>query len=97
MDRTFLPMQLIYQGKTTQCHPKYQFPKGFHITQSGNHWANSETMDAYIDKIIVPYVNKIKEKEDLGLGQKSLVIFYCFWGQITSEFKEIYLSTANGA
>ena len=88
MDGTFLPMQLIYKGKTTQCHPKYKFPKGFHITQLENHWANSETMDSYIDKIIVPYVNKIKEKEDLALGQKALVIFYCFRGQITSEFKE---------
>lgn len=40
----FLPMQLIYGGKTYMCHPKYTFPAEFDITHSENHWANSETM-----------------------------------------------------
>ena len=34
----FLPIQLIYQGKTSRCHPKFEFPSKFNITHSENHW-----------------------------------------------------------
>ena len=27
----FLPIQLIYQGKTDRCHPNFAFPEEFHI------------------------------------------------------------------
>ena len=33
----FLPMQIIYQGQTDHCHPKFEFPKGFNITHSVSH------------------------------------------------------------
>ena len=33
----FLPIQLIYTGKTDLCHPKVEFTKGFDITHSPNH------------------------------------------------------------
>ena len=32
----FLPIQVIYQGKTTQCHPRYEFPPEWDITHSQN-------------------------------------------------------------
>lgn len=88
LDGTFLPIQLIYQGKTSQCHPKYKFPKGFHITESENHWANSSTMIDYVDKIIKPYVRNTIVKKDLPLHQKAIVIFDCFRAQITDNFLE---------
>ena len=40
MAGVFLPIQLIYQGKTNKCHPNYNFPNGFHITHTPNHWSN---------------------------------------------------------
>lgn len=86
MDGSFLPFQSIYQGETTQCHPKFKFPDEFHITESENHWANGSTMNNYIDIIILPYVIKVKDDLDLPLGQRALVIFECFRGQITEEF-----------
>ena len=46
---------------------KFKFPNGFHITESENHWANTRTMNDYIDKIIIPYVNK--DDCALPLGQ----------------------------
>ena len=88
LDGTFLPIQLIYQGKTSQCHPKYKFPKGFHITESENHWSNSSTMIDYVDKIIKPYVRNTIFKKDLPLHQKAIVIFDCFRAQITDDFLE---------
>ena len=56
----FLPPQLVYQGKTTRCLPGVEFPEGWHITHSENHWSNEYTMKEYIAKIIIPYVNKKK-------------------------------------
>lgn len=32
-----LPLQLIYAGKTEQCHPKVQFPDLWDITHSESH------------------------------------------------------------
>ena len=40
MKGDFLPVQLIYAGKTDRCHPKIAFPKGFHVTHTDNHWSN---------------------------------------------------------
>jgi len=53
-----LPPQLLYQGKTAQCHPSVDFPNEWDVYHSPNHWANSETMLRYIDTVILPYVNK---------------------------------------
>ena len=53
----FLPVQLIYQGKTDRCHPKFSFPPDWHITHSPNHWSNESTMLGYINHIIVPYLD----------------------------------------
>ncbi len=35
----FLPVQLIYKGKTPRCHPRFAFPPGWHITHSPKHWS----------------------------------------------------------
>ena len=55
---SFLPFQLVYQGKTSKCHPSIDFPKGWHITHSSNHWCNEETKMVYIQLVIVPYVQE---------------------------------------
>ena len=52
MNGEFLPPQLIYQGKTTSCLPHYDFPAGWHLTFSPNHWSNEETMKEYIEHIV---------------------------------------------
>ena len=33
---TFLPVQLVYQGKTSKCHPSIDFPDNWHVTHSPN-------------------------------------------------------------
>lgn len=40
----FLPVQLIYKGKTSRCHPKFNFPLEWDITHSPKHWSNENTM-----------------------------------------------------
>ena len=43
-------------------------------------------MNYYMDNIIIPYVNKVKDDCGLPLGQRASGIFDCFRGQITDEF-----------
>ena len=57
----FLPVQLIYQGKTSKCLPPYVFPLDWHVTYSANHWSNDTTMQGYVDKILL-HVLRRKEK-----------------------------------
>ena len=57
----FLPIQLIYEGKTARCQPHYKFPSGWDITQSPKHWSTEKTMLQYINNIIVPYVERIRQ------------------------------------
>ena len=39
----------MYEGKTTKCHPSIEFPKGWHVTHTANHWCNEETEIEYIE------------------------------------------------
>ena len=54
-----LPCQIIYQGTTTRCLPKYDFPNNRHITYSANHWSTGETMTEYVDN---PYIAEEKDE-----------------------------------
>ena len=47
---SFLPIQLIYYGKTKHCLPKYDLPNCFDIKFSPNHWSNFETCVSLLEK-----------------------------------------------
>ena len=40
MARGFLPIQLMYQGKTDCCHRNFAFPEKFHVTHTP--WSNEK-------------------------------------------------------
>ena len=79
----FLPVQIIYKGKTQRCHPRFAFPSGWHVTHSANHWSTEETMLQYVDHIILPYVEKTREL--CGDDTSALVIMDNFKVQITES------------
>lgn len=81
----FLPIQLIYTGKTDRCHPPYSFPTDWSITHSPNHWSNESTMLAYIEDVIVPYVKRVHEEMDTDDDQAALALFDHFKGQLTAN------------
>ena len=81
-----IPPQLIYQGKTDGCHPKFKFPEEFNVTHSESHWSTTETMLEYVDKVLVPYKERIIEEMDLPLGQKALLIFDVYKAHQSEEF-----------
>ena len=83
MSGEFLPAQLIYQGKTSRCLPRYDFPSDWHVTFSANHWSNEDTMKEYIDQIILPYIRKKREELKLASDYPALLIFDNFKAQCT--------------
>ena len=52
----FLPVQLVYKGKTTHSHPCFAFPVEWAVNHSPNHWSTETTMITYINNMIEPYV-----------------------------------------
>ena len=81
----FLPMQLIYQGKTPKCFPSVQFPSNWNVIFTDNHWSNETTMLAYLEKILFPYIISTREKLGLEHNQPALVIFDRFCAQYTDR------------
>ena len=93
MSGDFLPVQLVYKGKTARCLPTINFPSDWHLTFSENHWCNESTMVDYVQKIFLPYVNH--KRKELGLDEThpALAIFDEFKGQTTDTI--INLLTTN--
>ena len=85
----FLPVQLVYQGRTDKCHPFFQFPSDWDITHFPNHWSNENTMKDYIVKILVPYIAKKRKELKLPSVHRALVIYDKFKGQCTPAVLEL--------
>ena len=81
----FLPIQLIYASKTKRSLPKFDFPSTFNITYTPNHWANVDTCREFFEKIIKPYLQKIRQDLNLNNDRKALIIFDVFKGQFNQE------------
>ena len=93
---TFLPMQLIYGGKTNQSLPKFKFPESFSLSVNPTHYSNREETIKLIHDILI---KKERAKLNLEKNQQALVIMDVFTGQMTSEvlslLKENYISVTN--
>ena len=85
----FLPPQLIYQGKTTRCLPQVEVPPDWHITYSVNHWSNESTMKDYVEKIIIPYIQKKREELNVLPDHRALLLFDNFKAQCTTPLLQI--------
>ena len=85
----FLPIQLIYEGKTKRCLPKIDFPEMFNVTFSENHWSNTEKSIEYFEETIFPYLSKIKREKGYPEEQMSLAIMDSFKGQDNDILKEL--------
>ena len=83
MSGDFLPVQLVYQGKTTKSLPTVDFPKQWHLTFTEHHWSNESTMIDYVEKIFIPYVQSKREELSLDATHPALAIFDEFNGQTT--------------
>ena len=84
----FLPIQLLYQGKTERVHHHYQFPEGFDTWHTHNHWASQQTTLRYLEKVIIPYIQRTRESKQLG-NKPALAIFDAFTGHSGQEIDEL--------
>ena len=89
MSGDFLPVQLIYKGKTPRSLPSYKFPSDWHVTFTDNHWSNEVTMLEYINKILVPYIEKKRSDLKLKPDQRALVLFDVFKAQCTDKVLQL--------
>ena len=86
---TFLPPQIIYQGKTDLCHPKCKFPEGWIVTHSENYWSNEHTMQEYAENVLIPCVESVVDEYPLNRkDQKALCFFDVFAAHRTDSFKD---------
>ena len=82
----FLPIQLVYKGKTPHCLPNVEsVPEGWHLTYSPSHWSTEQTMRDYIQKIVVPYIEKMRQTSRLADNYPALLLFDNFKAQCTQE------------
>ena len=89
----FLPMQLIYGGKTKRSLPKVKFPDSFSLTVNKKHFSNTNELLKLIEDIITPYVEKERGKLGLSDNQPALVIFEVFSGQMTDPVMQKKISS----
>ena len=81
---SFLPMQLIYGGKTSKSLPSVEFPDGFSLSANINHYSNSEESIKVIKEIVIPYVEKSRKNLNLATNFPALLIMDVFRGQMTT-------------
>ena len=82
----FLPMQIIYQGKTKASQPRgFDFPRGFAVTQNPKHYSNElETLNL-LENINQPYVALKRKELNLPPTQKASLIWDVFKGHNTNK------------
>ena len=82
----FLPMQVIYQGKTKLSLPRnFSFPKGFCVTQNPKHYSSETETLKLIDEVIHPYLVQKRKELKLPPAQKAILIWDVFRGQKTQK------------
>ena len=84
----FLPMQLIYGGKTQRSLPRMKFPNSFSLSANEKHFSNTQVSLKPIVEIITPYVENEREILNLGEQQQALLIIDVFSGQMTNPVIE---------
>ena len=85
----FLPLQILYQGKTERCHPSFAFPEGYDVWHSPNHWANGDTVVRYIEKVILPYFRRVRAEKGLPDTHPGLCIYDVFRGHKKDEVQTL--------
>ena len=79
MTGMFLPIQIIYEGKTPRCLPSFDFPTDFNVTFSDNNWSNKEkSIELFV---IFPYLKQAKASLKYSKELMSLIIMDPFKGQ----------------
>ena len=85
MSGEFLTIQVIYEGKTKRCLPKYTFSATFDTTYPENHWSNTEKSLSYFNKIVFPHFKNVRKAKGYPDEQMGLIIMDTFKGKTTKK------------
>ena len=88
LDNEFLPMQLMYQGKTSLSLPKVEFSDGFSLSVNENHYSSENEGLKFIEEIILPYIRERVRSLDVSIRRPFLSLMFFikslkFWRTIT--------------
>ena len=90
MSGLFLPMQLIYKGKSPRCLPQgITFPENFNLTFTPNHWGNEDKVIEHLEKIVFPFVVEKRKELSLPDEQNAILVFDVFKGQKTERVQSL--------
>ena len=89
MSGEFLPIQVIYEGKTKRCLPKCTFPFSSDATFSENHWYNTEKFLSFFNKIVFPHFKNVRKAKGYPDEHTSLIIMDTFKGQDNNEVAKL--------
>jgi DDE superfamily endonuclease len=93
MDGTMLPLQLIFQGKTERCEPPptvASLAALVDITHSENHWSSLETMQRWVEKVLMPYAERCVKRHVLR-SDAEIILVLDVWSVHKSEAFRRYL------
>ena len=70
----FLPMHLIYKGKTQKSFPRVDFPTTFSLGANKKHFSKTQESLKLLDEIIIPYVEKERDMLQLAHDNPAFLI-----------------------
>ena len=83
LDGKFVPIQLIYAGKTERSIPKIKIPKSFSLSANPTHFSNEIESLKLMKEIVIPYFQTERKKLGLATNHSGLIIMDAFKGQTT--------------
>jgi hypothetical protein len=86
-----LPLQLIFQGKTERSLPTATAASAaarVDITHSANHWSSQETMQRWVEKVLLPHSERMIELHALNSNAHMLLLIDCWSVHKSAEFRD---------
>ena len=87
--KVLLDSQIIYEGKTNQCHAQFNFPPHLKPTHSESHWSTEDTNVEYIDDCLDPYMNEQRQALNLRPTQYGLLSWDVFKSHTTRRVLDL--------
>ena len=66
LEEKFLPMQMIYEGKTMLSLPKIKFPERVSLSVNESHYSNEKESFKLLEEIILFYIKRTRESLDVA-------------------------------
>lgn len=66
LEEKFLPMQMIYEGKTMLSLPKIKYPERVSLSVNESHYSNEKESFKLLEEIILFYIKRTRESLDVA-------------------------------